>query len=75
MGGGCVLLCAAFLRLCDLPFHLFIWFGSLRTYNPPDPCGYFDGHVWPMYLKNRNEMEDTVSDLGVLKISQAFFGL
>ncbi|XP_018615609.1 nicotinamide riboside kinase 1 isoform X2 [Scleropages formosus] len=34
-----------------------------RTYNPPDPSGYFDGHVWPMYLKNRKEMEDTVSDL------------
>ena len=21
-----------------------------RTYNPPDPPNYFDGHVWPSYL-------------------------
>ncbi|XP_048839293.1 nicotinamide riboside kinase 1-like isoform X4 [Brienomyrus brachyistius] len=44
---------------------------SLRTYNPPDPCGYFDGHVWPMYLKNRNEMEDKVSDLVYLDGTQS----
>ncbi|XP_023659029.1 nicotinamide riboside kinase 1-like isoform X3 [Paramormyrops kingsleyae] len=44
---------------------------SLRTYNPPDPCGYFDGHVWPMYLKNRNEIEDTVSDLVYLDGTQS----
>ncbi|KAI1900467.1 hypothetical protein AGOR_G00050240 [Albula goreensis] len=34
-----------------------------RVYVPPDPPGYFDGHVWPMYLKNRKEMEETVNDL------------
>uniref|UniRef100_A0A8C5ACZ8 Nicotinamide riboside kinase 1 n=1 Tax=Gadus morhua TaxID=8049 RepID=A0A8C5ACZ8_GADMO len=28
-----------------------------RVYTPPDPPGYFDGHVWPMYLKNRQEMQ------------------
>ncbi|KAM7093253.1 nicotinamide riboside kinase 1 isoform 1-T1 [Molossus nigricans] len=31
---------------------------STRVYKPPDPPGYFDGHVWPMYLKHRQEMED-----------------
>ncbi|XP_045047428.1 nicotinamide riboside kinase 1 isoform X4 [Desmodus rotundus] len=31
---------------------------STRVYQPPDPPGYFDGHVWPMYLKHRQEMED-----------------
>uniref|UniRef100_A0A5F9DC65 Nicotinamide riboside kinase 1 n=1 Tax=Oryctolagus cuniculus TaxID=9986 RepID=A0A5F9DC65_RABIT len=31
---------------------------STRVYEPPDPPGYFDGHVWPMYLKHRREMED-----------------
>ncbi|XP_028658193.1 nicotinamide riboside kinase 1-like isoform X2 [Erpetoichthys calabaricus] len=36
---------------------------STRVYVPPDPPGYFDGHVWPMYLKNRKEMEDNVSDI------------
>ncbi|XP_062400095.1 nicotinamide riboside kinase 1-like isoform X2 [Sardina pilchardus] len=36
---------------------------SSRVYNPPDPPGYFDGHVWPMYLKNRKEMEEVVTDL------------
>ncbi|XP_029471949.1 nicotinamide riboside kinase 1 [Rhinatrema bivittatum] len=30
---------------------------STRTYEPPDPPGYFDGHVWPMYLQNTKEMQ------------------
>ncbi|KAF6126044.1 nicotinamide riboside kinase 1 [Phyllostomus discolor] len=30
---------------------------NTRVYQPPDPPGYFDGHVWPMYLKHRQEME------------------
>lgn len=37
---------------------------SLRVYTPPDPPGYFDGHVWPMYLKNRQEMESIASKIG-----------
>lgn len=40
---------------------------SLRVYSPPDPPGYFDGHVWPMYLKNRQEMENMMSDIGEVK--------
>lgn len=36
---------------------------SLRVYTPPDPPGYFDGHVWPMYLKNRSEMESMASGI------------
>ncbi|XP_005408374.1 PREDICTED: nicotinamide riboside kinase 1 isoform X2 [Chinchilla lanigera] len=31
---------------------------STRVYEPPDPPGYFDGHVWPMYLKHRREMDN-----------------
>lgn len=31
---------------------------STRQYTVPDPPGLFDGHVWPMYLKHRREMED-----------------
>lgn len=31
---------------------------STRVYEPPDPPGYFDGHVWPMYLKHKQEMKD-----------------
>ncbi|XP_023578748.1 nicotinamide riboside kinase 1 isoform X3 [Octodon degus] len=31
---------------------------STRVYEPPDPPGYFDGHVWPMYLKHRQEMDN-----------------
>ncbi|KAL6469485.1 hypothetical protein MHYP_G00230090 [Metynnis hypsauchen] len=30
---------------------------STRQYTVPDPPGLFDGHVWPMYLKHRAEME------------------
>ncbi|XP_026864902.2 nicotinamide riboside kinase 1 isoform X1 [Electrophorus electricus] len=36
---------------------------SSRVYMPQDPIGYFDGHVWPMYLKNRKKMEDMVHDI------------
>ncbi|XP_076838403.1 nicotinamide riboside kinase 1 [Brachyhypopomus gauderio] len=43
---------------------------SSRVYVPPDPIGYFDGHVWPMYLKNRREMEDTVRDIVFLDGTQ-----
>ncbi|XP_061832441.2 muscle-specific beta 1 integrin binding protein isoform X1 [Nerophis lumbriciformis] len=32
---------------------------STRQYTVPDPPGLFDGHVWPMYLKHRTEMEDS----------------
>ncbi|XP_034411755.1 nicotinamide riboside kinase 2-like isoform X2 [Cyclopterus lumpus] len=31
---------------------------NTRTYTLPDPPGLFDGHVWPMYLKHRKEMEN-----------------
>uniref|UniRef100_A0A8C9DKF1 Nicotinamide riboside kinase 1 n=1 Tax=Prolemur simus TaxID=1328070 RepID=A0A8C9DKF1_PROSS len=34
---------------------------NTRVYNPPDPPGYLDGHVWPMYLKHRREMEENVT--------------
>ncbi|XP_043831913.1 nicotinamide riboside kinase 1 isoform X3 [Dromiciops gliroides] len=30
---------------------------NTRVYEPPDPPGYFDKHVWPMYLKHRKEIE------------------
>lgn len=36
---------------------------SSRIYNPPDPPGYFDGHVWPMYLKHKREMEENETDI------------
>ncbi|NXA43221.1 NRK2 kinase, partial [Eudromia elegans] len=36
---------------------------STRSYAVPDPPGLFDGHVWPMYLKHRKEMEDDGVDV------------
>ncbi|XP_021234372.1 nicotinamide riboside kinase 2 isoform X2 [Numida meleagris] len=36
---------------------------STRSYTVPDPPGLFDGHVWPMYLKHRKEMEDSGVDV------------
>ncbi|XP_071394615.1 nicotinamide riboside kinase 1 isoform X2 [Centroberyx affinis] len=39
---------------------------SSRVYTPHDPPGYFDGHVWPMYLKNRQQMESMVSGIVLL---------
>ncbi|XP_017662736.1 PREDICTED: nicotinamide riboside kinase 1 isoform X1 [Lepidothrix coronata] len=34
---------------------------STRVYEPADTPGYFDGHVWPMYLKYKNELEENAS--------------
>ncbi|XP_023364163.1 nicotinamide riboside kinase 1 isoform X2 [Otolemur garnettii] len=34
---------------------------STRVYKPPDTPGYFDGHVWPMYLKHKQEMEEALT--------------
>ncbi|XP_059418973.1 nicotinamide riboside kinase 2-like isoform X2 [Carassius carassius] len=39
---------------------------SMRTYTVPDPPGLFDGHVWPMYLKHRLEMENSGLDIQCL---------
>ncbi|XP_020864171.1 nicotinamide riboside kinase 1 isoform X2 [Phascolarctos cinereus] len=36
---------------------------NTRVYEPPDPPGYFDGHVWPMYLKHRKEIEDIARNI------------
>ncbi|KAK4815862.1 hypothetical protein QYF61_009030, partial [Mycteria americana] len=34
-----------------------------RVYQPADTPGYFDGHVWPMYLKYKNELEENASNV------------
>ncbi|XP_036410018.1 nicotinamide riboside kinase 2-like isoform X2 [Megalops cyprinoides] len=39
---------------------------STRKYTVPDPPGLFDGHVWPMYLKHRAEMESNCMAIGYL---------
>ncbi|XP_053185357.1 nicotinamide riboside kinase 2-like isoform X2 [Scomber japonicus] len=39
---------------------------STRTYTVPDPPGLFDGHVWPMYLKHRKEMESNSDRIAYL---------
>uniref|UniRef100_A0A663EX13 Nicotinamide riboside kinase 1 n=1 Tax=Aquila chrysaetos chrysaetos TaxID=223781 RepID=A0A663EX13_AQUCH len=36
---------------------------STRVYQPADTPGYFDGHVWPMYLKYKNELEENASNI------------
>ncbi|KAG8546033.1 hypothetical protein GDO81_008379 [Engystomops pustulosus] len=38
---------------------------SGRNYTVPDPPGLFDGHVWPMYLKHRQEMEASGVSIGM----------
>lgn len=47
----------------EIPYDICKTRRSSRVYSPPDPPGYFDGHVWPMYLKNRREMEAMVSNI------------
>lgn len=41
-----------------------LYFHSTRTYTVPDPPGLFDGHVWPMYLRHRKEMENNCDRIG-----------
>ncbi|XP_052438307.1 muscle-specific beta 1 integrin binding protein 2 isoform X1 [Carassius gibelio] len=36
---------------------------SSRNYSVPDPPGLFDGHVWPMYVKHTQIMEDSGVDV------------
>uniref|UniRef100_A0A8C4QSI3 Nicotinamide riboside kinase 2 n=1 Tax=Eptatretus burgeri TaxID=7764 RepID=A0A8C4QSI3_EPTBU len=43
---------------------------STRCYDPPDPYGYFDGHVWPMYKLNRRQMEEKQVDVVYLDGTQ-----
>ncbi|CAB1427904.1 unnamed protein product [Pleuronectes platessa] len=50
----------------EIPYDVCKRRRSSRVYTPPDPPGYFDGYVWPMYLKNRREMESMVSGLVIL---------
>ncbi|XP_013858082.1 nicotinamide riboside kinase 1 [Austrofundulus limnaeus] len=49
--------------LLEIPYEVCKRRRSSRIYNPPDPPGYFDGYVWPMYLKNRQEMERIASEI------------
>ncbi|XP_061585379.1 nicotinamide riboside kinase 1 [Cololabis saira] len=47
----------------EIPYDVCKKRRSSRVYTPPDPPGYFDGHVWPMYQKNRQEMESITSEI------------
>nr|XP_019954682.1 PREDICTED: nicotinamide riboside kinase 1-like [Paralichthys olivaceus] len=50
----------------EIPYDVCKRRRSSRVYTPPDPPGYFDGHVWPMYLRNRLEMDSMVSEIVIL---------
>ncbi|XP_017267669.1 nicotinamide riboside kinase 1 isoform X2 [Kryptolebias marmoratus] len=50
----------------EIPYDVCKRRRSSRVYNPPDPPGFFDGYVWPMYLKNRREMEGITSEITFL---------
>ncbi|KAM4745954.1 nicotinamide riboside kinase 1 isoform 2-T2 [Anableps anableps] len=47
----------------EIPYEVCKKRRSIRVYSPPDPPGYFDGYVWPMYLQNRKEMERITSEI------------
>lgn len=46
--------------------YIFVIYFSTRQYTVPDPPGLFDGHVWPMYLKHRNDMENCGLPIGTV---------
>uniref|UniRef100_A0A8C5H758 Nicotinamide riboside kinase 1-like n=1 Tax=Gouania willdenowi TaxID=441366 RepID=A0A8C5H758_GOUWI len=50
----------------EIPYDVCKKRRSLRVYDPPDPPGYFDRYVWPMYLIHRKEMEGSVSGIAIL---------
>lgn len=37
---------------------------QVRTYVPADPDGFFAECIWPMYLKNKEEMSREGPDIG-----------
>uniref|UniRef100_A0A1A8DWV9 Nicotinamide riboside kinase 1 n=1 Tax=Nothobranchius kadleci TaxID=1051664 RepID=A0A1A8DWV9_NOTKA len=47
----------------EIPYDVCKRRRSSREYSPPDPPGYFDGYVWPIYQINLQEMERTTSDI------------
>lgn len=64
-------LCYCFFQFfCHGKCKFFNWviIFSTRQYTVPDPPGLFDGHVWPMYLKHRREMEDSGLYIGMLQL-------
>ena len=47
-----------------------------RNYIPPDPIGYYDQWVWPMYLANKKELESCYHDGAISKCYlQCYFNL
>lgn len=55
-------------------FTTKFFFCRHRHYIPPDPPGYFDFVVWPMYLKNKEELAN-IRDIGrfLTEVSQVLF--
>ncbi|KAM9394433.1 nicotinamide riboside kinase 1 isoform 2-T2 [Pholidichthys leucotaenia] len=47
----------------EIPYEVCKIRRRSRVYTPPDPPGYFNGYVWPMYLKNRQEMDSMTSGI------------
>uniref|UniRef100_A0A8C1SRE6 Nicotinamide riboside kinase 1 n=1 Tax=Cyprinus carpio TaxID=7962 RepID=A0A8C1SRE6_CYPCA len=55
----------------QLPYEICKDRRSSRVYVPyPDPPSYSDGYVWPLYLKNRKVIEETVKDIVFLDGTQ-----
>lgn len=64
------------VELCGLKFYVTLdketcWLRrSVRTYDPPDPAGYFESCVWPSYLEHFEQVQRNVRDVVYLSGSE-----
>lgn len=55
----------------DLPYEECLRRRSEIIYDPPNPQGYFQGHVWPAYLNAREETSELYKNKRIIVVNTA----